>query len=372
MEELNIINDDDVVIGKASKYKCHANALLHRSVFVFIFNKNNQLLLQKRSSNKSIRPNKVTASASGHVHAGESYLEAARRELKEELGLEIEIHEKLKTIGPYENDKELIKLFVGYMDNEELIVNESEISDIFFLTITEINEAIEKQKFDFGLSFIKIFQEYIKLADQHQTNNDCVFCRISAKKTENFYDKVLYETENLIVIPALGAIVEGYLIIATKEHYKSFSKVNSKIINELKTLIQKLSRILSKYYIKPIFFEHGEVNEKVGTSIVHAHIHALPCTLDVHFFEPLLQNANKIVIDDLIELQKQEEKNKSYLFFMNQKEKMFVYEVFNLPSQFLRRIVATKVLKSELWDWRKHKLLELTRKTIDKIRSEFE
>ena len=51
-------------------------------------NDKKELLLQKRSATKKSHPNCWDISGAGHIRAGESVIEGAIRELKEELGIE--------------------------------------------------------------------------------------------------------------------------------------------------------------------------------------------------------------------------------------------------------------------------------------------
>ena len=53
---------------------------------VLVFNGDNEIFMQKRSANKDTWPGAWDASCTGHVDTGETYLEAAHRELQEELG----------------------------------------------------------------------------------------------------------------------------------------------------------------------------------------------------------------------------------------------------------------------------------------------
>ena len=76
------------VIGAAPRSHCHGNpALLHRSVHVVVYHSDGRVLLQKRSLNKDIQPGKWDTAVGGHLAAGEDYETAARREMREELGI---------------------------------------------------------------------------------------------------------------------------------------------------------------------------------------------------------------------------------------------------------------------------------------------
>jgi len=88
-EYFYVVDEKDRVIGKATREECHSsNRLIHRSVYVFLLDSEGRLFLQKRSSKKDLYSGYYTGSATGHVDYGETYEEAARRELKEELGIE--------------------------------------------------------------------------------------------------------------------------------------------------------------------------------------------------------------------------------------------------------------------------------------------
>lgn len=93
-ELFDTVNEQDEVIGQATRAECHSNpTLIHRTVGVFIINKEGKVLLQKRSQSKDLNPGKWTMSASGHVDSGEERDQAIQRELYEELGIEVETAE---------------------------------------------------------------------------------------------------------------------------------------------------------------------------------------------------------------------------------------------------------------------------------------
>ena len=69
---------------------CHKYGFWHKAVALFIINSKDQVLLQRRSPNKKLWPNLWDISAGGHVLAGEFGFEAIIREIKEELGTNID------------------------------------------------------------------------------------------------------------------------------------------------------------------------------------------------------------------------------------------------------------------------------------------
>ena len=85
-ELFDVVDAEDRVIGRAPRREVHARHLSHRAVHILVHDAAGRLFLQKRSLAKDTFPGCWDSSCSGHVDAGENYVEAARRELGEELG----------------------------------------------------------------------------------------------------------------------------------------------------------------------------------------------------------------------------------------------------------------------------------------------
>lgn len=89
-ELFDVINENGDFTGKIeTREKCHKEGLWHKAVAVFIINSKNQILLQKRSPYKKAWPNLWDISAGGHVLSEEFGFQSIIREIKEELGTEI-------------------------------------------------------------------------------------------------------------------------------------------------------------------------------------------------------------------------------------------------------------------------------------------
>lgn len=76
-----VVNEKDEVVGTMSKDEAHANGTPHRIAVVYVEDTQGNILVQSRTDRY------LDHSAAGHVDPGESYKEAARRELFEELGI---------------------------------------------------------------------------------------------------------------------------------------------------------------------------------------------------------------------------------------------------------------------------------------------
>lgn len=76
-------------LGIKTKTFCHSKnpGVYHKPVWVWIVNDKGEILIQKRAKTKKWLPNKWDSSATGHVSAGETMIQGAKREVFEELGI---------------------------------------------------------------------------------------------------------------------------------------------------------------------------------------------------------------------------------------------------------------------------------------------
>lgn len=84
-----VVDKDDHVLEHLPRKEAHDKKLLHRTISVLIFNDEGKVVLQKRSLKKDSNPGKWSNATGGHVGKNEIYDEAARREISEELNLDI-------------------------------------------------------------------------------------------------------------------------------------------------------------------------------------------------------------------------------------------------------------------------------------------
>jgi isopentenyl-diphosphate delta-isomerase type 1 len=148
MELFDIVDENDNVIGTARRDECHGNpALVHRAVHVLVVNANGDMLLQERSALKDIQPGKWDTSVGGHLEPGESYRDAAVREMAEELGLTglpltFLYMSKIRNTVESEN----IATFLTRHDGE-VSWNEQEITAVRLWSAAEIDATIGRDVF---------------------------------------------------------------------------------------------------------------------------------------------------------------------------------------------------------------------------------
>jgi 16S rRNA (adenine1518-N6/adenine1519-N6)-dimethyltransferase len=108
-----VVDVDDCVIGAESRDHVHVNNLRHRAIHVAIFNREGEIFLQRRSIWKDRHPGRWDSSTSGHVAPGESYEQAAHRELREEIGIDCQLESVGKLPCSAATGWEFIEVFRG-------------------------------------------------------------------------------------------------------------------------------------------------------------------------------------------------------------------------------------------------------------------
>ena len=86
---LNIVNNNDEIIGTADRKEVHRLGLLHREIHVYFVTPNHEIIFQHRAKDKDTFPDLLDATVGGHVDIGYNYEETAIKETLEETGIKI-------------------------------------------------------------------------------------------------------------------------------------------------------------------------------------------------------------------------------------------------------------------------------------------
>ena len=86
-EILDIVDEQDRVVGRAPRGEAYARGLRHRCVFIEARDAEGRLFVHRRTPTKLVFPSHYDMFVGGVVGAGESYDDAALREAEEELGV---------------------------------------------------------------------------------------------------------------------------------------------------------------------------------------------------------------------------------------------------------------------------------------------
>lgn len=143
-----LVNENNEVLGTMPKSEVHGKTTpLHRAFSSFIFNEKKEVLLQQRSHLKKTWPLIWSNSCCGHPGLQESNIDAAKRRLKDELGLEVS---HIEEVSPYRYqfskdnvmENEICPILVGFT-NQEVIINPSEVENIKWMKWKDFLEEIK-------------------------------------------------------------------------------------------------------------------------------------------------------------------------------------------------------------------------------------
>ena len=115
---LDVIDSNGDPTGEVlSRKEVHRLGKFHRAVHLYLFNKENNLLLQRRSAYADHYPSMFSISVTGHVDAGERSIEAVRRALREELELHAN-HEDFRLLFSSRREEKLSPTYIDRQIND--------------------------------------------------------------------------------------------------------------------------------------------------------------------------------------------------------------------------------------------------------------
>ena len=160
MEEcFDILDENGNLTGKKKlRSDVHRDGAWHKAVHIWIINGNGEILLQRRSANKDSYPNMLDISCAGHLSSGDSSIEGAIRELKEELNIEVKTNElqyikTLKRSSKYtetfiNNEFDDLYILRTNKNIEDMQFQKEEISEILYVPYCKFKEMIKNKQPD--------------------------------------------------------------------------------------------------------------------------------------------------------------------------------------------------------------------------------
>ena len=186
------------------------------------------------------------------------------------------------------------------------------------------------------------------------------------------WNEVLFESSNFVALPTRGALVEGWLLIVPREHHYCAGAFSDELLSEFQLFRQEVQQTLESTYGPIVAFEHGPAHSgrPAGCGVDHAHVHLLPWT--GAFADAVKRYGNDEFtwerVDGIEALSAIHSSNRDYLYYEEATGEARIAASGAIPSQFFRRIVASAIGQSELYDWKQHSGIQQVRATVEKLR----
>jgi isopentenyl-diphosphate delta-isomerase len=172
-EQVILVNENDEQIGLMPKLEAHEKALLHRAFSVFVFNDDNELMLQQRAAHKYHSPKLWTNTCCSHQRDGETNIEAGKRRLKEEMGFVTALEESISFIykAPFDNgltEHEYDHILIGKY-NDSPNINPDEVLAWKWMSLDAVKNDIDIHP-EYYTEWFKIifdkFYEHINITEK--------------------------------------------------------------------------------------------------------------------------------------------------------------------------------------------------------------
>lgn len=179
MELIDVYDENNNYLGYSlERSKIHKKNLWHRHVSAWIMNYNGDVLLQQRALIKKKNSGKWSKTG-GHVESGETCEESIKREVYEEIGLEVNDEEIenidiFKSINPNEHYYAYGYIFFTDYKEKDFVLQKEEVKRVKYYTIEEIEDIRKKddknytfcdwneEGFSKQISLLKEYREKIK------------------------------------------------------------------------------------------------------------------------------------------------------------------------------------------------------------------
>lgn len=146
-------------VGTVRRGEALTVAANFRTVHVFVVNRDGRLLLQRLAATRRRHPTRWGSSVAGYLHAGESYLSAARRRLGEELGLEVPLRELLKVEMEDEESTKFVSLFEA-VAGSPINGEPTQIDALRYWDTAELDQAVIDHAEAFTPTFRLLYSAY--------------------------------------------------------------------------------------------------------------------------------------------------------------------------------------------------------------------
>jgi diadenosine tetraphosphate (Ap4A) HIT family hydrolase len=201
----------------------------------------------------------------------------------------------------------------------------------------------------------------------------CGLCQdFSHEGLRQAWNEPLIESPNFVVLPSLGALIEGWLLLVPKKHFICMGALPRTLAVELQAMKTCLCSALRQTHEHVCVFEHGpsKANLNIGCGVDHAHLHFLPAAFDLATaVAPFLPADTLWSQAQIEECQEAFYRGNDYLYLEQPigAGRIATHRAFG--SQLFRRAIASQIGATNQFNWREYPQLPNVHATINMVRA---
>jgi isopentenyl-diphosphate delta-isomerase len=166
VEHVVLVDAQDRQVGTMEKMEAHEKGVLHRAFSVFLFDNAGQLIIQQRAWTKYHSPGLWANTCCSHPRENEPIIEAGKRRLKEEMGMDSDLRPLFSFIykadmGNGLIEHELDHVLVGYA-NTEPHINLQEVASYRSMRLADIQMDLQRRPERYTEWFKIVFDRFVE------------------------------------------------------------------------------------------------------------------------------------------------------------------------------------------------------------------
>jgi ATP adenylyltransferase len=203
----------------------------------------------------------------------------------------------------------------------------------------------------------------------------CIYCEnifsIPSRSAGDLHNCALFESEHFVAVPTVGSLVEGWLLVITKDHYLCMGAMPQGMFEELDRFKHLVARAVEDCYGPVAIFEHGpsEPKQVVGCGIDHAHLHIVPvdCDLVRGLRDVMAVDLRWAEVDGVWDTSESYIAGLEYLYVEQPLGRARLTSSRGFESQVFRQVVARHIGTPDRYDWKLYGGAENVRRTVDRL-----
>jgi len=194
------------------------------------------------------------------------------------------------------------------------------------------------------------------------TPSNCALCVAAADATTSeqpfLHNRKLLETPRFVVLPSVGPLVPGHVMVVSKVHSHSLASMGPEAILEYESLATRLRKAPLLANGDPLEAEHGSTAaDKAGACVIHTHVHWLPGM--GRFWTEFAQTLSPRPEIDLLEVG-----DAAAYIFARARSQRAIFYADGLRSQTVRRILC-ELMDRDDTDWMQAPRLDWVKETVE-------